>query len=139
MSSRSMPSKWLFGIMKPKRRNCSPQMLSRAPSAFSAPNNSFFSFSPNATTVFFRQTNGHIAWRVCAAGDVASSPRCSTLQAVAEIEKQVGRLVHKRFLADLPCERLNHLPRYLKTAQELRIPMPVSVKRLQKRWEGMGR
>ncbi|TMQ74524.1 hypothetical protein ACCUM_0058 [Candidatus Accumulibacter phosphatis] len=60
-------------------------------------------------------------------------------QAVAEIEKQVGRLVHKRFLADLPCERLNHLPRYLKTAQELRIPMPVSVKRLQKRWEGMGR
>ncbi|HMW57515.1 MAG TPA: DUF3418 domain-containing protein [Accumulibacter sp.] len=72
-------------------------------------------------------------WRCCLFAKVQHP------QAVAEIEKQVGRLVHKRFLADLPCERLNHLPRYLKTAQELRIPMPVSVKRLQKRWEGMGR
>jgi ATP-dependent helicase HrpA len=121
-------------------------------------------------------------------------------QAVADIEKQVGRLVHKRFLAELPFERLNHLPRYLKAAQmrldklrtnaardaasmaefsplwthyerralqlakagvvdeeleqfrwlleelrvqlfaqELRTPVPVSVKRLQKMWEGMGR
>jgi len=121
-------------------------------------------------------------------------------QAVADIEKQVGRLVHKRFLSELPFERLNHLPRYLKAAvmrldklrtnavrdagsmaeyaplwqgyerralqlakagvvddeleqyrwlleelrvqlfaQELRTPVPVSVKRLQKMWESFGR
>src|SRR6185369_12884434 len=30
-------------------------------------------------------------------------------QAVADIEKQVGRLVYKRFLSELPFERLNHL------------------------------
>jgi ATP-dependent helicase HrpA len=121
-------------------------------------------------------------------------------QAVADIEKQVGRLVHKRFLAELPFERLNQLPRYLKAAalrldklrtnavrdsaamaeyaplwtnyerraaqlakagvldeeleqfrwlleelrvqlfaQELRTPVPVSVKRLQKMWEAFGR
>ena len=122
------------------------------------------------------------------------------LQAVADIEKQVGRLVYKRFLAELPFDRLNQLPRYLKAAalrldklrvnaardaaslaeymplwtnyerraaqlakagvnddeleqfrwlleelrvqlfaQELRTPVPVSVKRLQKMWEAVGR
>jgi ATP-dependent helicase HrpA len=121
-------------------------------------------------------------------------------QAAADIEKQVGRLVYKRFLSELPFERLNHLPRYLKAAamrldklrtnavrdagsmaefgplwqsyerralqlakagvvdedleqyrwlleelrvqlyaQELRTPVPVSVKRLQKMWESLGR
>ncbi|HET6720581.1 MAG TPA: DUF3418 domain-containing protein, partial [Rhodocyclaceae bacterium] len=121
-------------------------------------------------------------------------------QAVADIEKQVGRLVYKRFLSELPFDRLNHLPRYLKAAamrldklrtnavrdagsmaefaplwqsyerralqlakagvvdedlqqfrwlleelrvqlfaQELRTPVPVSVKRLQKMWESLGR
>ena len=121
-------------------------------------------------------------------------------QATADIEKQVARLVNKRFLDELPFERLNHLPRYLKAtqmrldklrtnatrdaasmaefaplwtnyerralqlakagvvdeeleqfrwlleelrvqlfAQELRTPVPVSVKRLQKMWDGIGR
>jgi ATP-dependent helicase HrpA len=121
-------------------------------------------------------------------------------QSVTDIEKQVARLVHKRFLAELPFERLNHLPRYLKAAalrldklranalrdaaamaeygplwtnyerraaqlakagvhaeeleqfrwlleelrvqlfaQELKTPVPVSVKRLQKMWEAFGR
>lgn len=118
--------------------------------------------------------------------------------AVADIDKQVGRLIHKRFVVDTPFERLQHYPRYLKAAamrldklkanpardaqlladytplwtnyerrtlqlakqgvsdpqleqfrwlleelrvnlfaQELRTPVPVSVKRLQKMWEGI--
>jgi len=122
--------------------------------------------------------------------------------AVADIERQVGRLVGKRFIVDTPFERLQHFPRYLQAAvlrldklrkngddgaardaraqadlaalwlqyerraqtlarqgvadpqleqfrwlleelrvqlfaQELRTPAPVSVKRLQKMWEGI--
>ncbi len=118
--------------------------------------------------------------------------------AVQDIEKQLGRLIGKRFVADTPFERLQHFPRYLKAvamrldklkanpsrdaqlmaeyaplwtnyerraillakqgvanpqveqfrwmleelrvqlfAQELRTPAPVSVKRLQKMWEGI--
>ncbi|WP_211364211.1 ATP-dependent RNA helicase HrpA [Propionivibrio limicola] len=118
--------------------------------------------------------------------------------AVQDIEKQMGRLMGKRFIADTPFERLQHFPRYLKAmamrldklkanpsrdaqlmaeyaplwtnyerraivlakqgvvnpqveqfrwlleelrvqmfAQELRTPAPVSVKRLQKMWEGI--
>ena len=118
--------------------------------------------------------------------------------AVQDIEKQVTRLIGKRFVADTPFERLQHFPRYLKAitmrldklranpardaqllaeytplwtnyerragllsrqgvtqpqvdqfrwlleelrvqlfAQELRTPAPVSVKRLQKMWEGL--
>ncbi|SDI49941.1 ATP-dependent helicase HrpA [Propionivibrio dicarboxylicus] len=34
--------------------------------------------------------------------------------AVQDIEKQLGRLVGKRFVAETPFERLQHLPRYLK-------------------------
>ncbi|MFT3962825.1 MAG: ATP-dependent RNA helicase HrpA [Propionivibrio sp.] len=34
--------------------------------------------------------------------------------AVQDIEKQLGRLVGKRFVADTPFERLQHFPRYLK-------------------------
>jgi len=34
--------------------------------------------------------------------------------AVQDIEKQLGRLVNKRFVADTPFERLQHFPRYLK-------------------------
>ncbi|WP_153115427.1 DUF3418 domain-containing protein [Rhodocyclus tenuis] len=123
-------------------------------------------------------------------------------EAVADIERQVGRLVGKRFVVDTPFERLQHFPRYLQAAalrldklrkngddgaardaraqadvaalwlqyerraqtlarqgvadpqmeqfrwlleelrvqlfaQELRTPAPVSVKRLQKMWEGI--
>ena len=119
-----------------------------------------------------------------------------------DVEKQVARLIGKRFIADTPFERLQHYPRYLKAialrldklragggvgaerdarlladfaplwtnyerraivlakqgvsdgqveqfrwmleelrvqlfAQELRTPAPVSVKRLQKMWEGI--
>ena len=118
--------------------------------------------------------------------------------ATQDIEKQVTRLIGKRFVADTPFERLQHFPRYLKAitmrldklranpardaqllaeytplwtnyerragllarqgitqpqvdqfrwlleelrvqlfAQELRTPAPVSVKRLQKMWEGL--
>jgi len=118
--------------------------------------------------------------------------------AVQDIEKQVARLIHKRFVVDTPFERLQHFPRYLKAAalrldklranpardtqamsefaalwtayerratqlaragqvdpeleqfrwlleelrvnlyaQELKTPVPVSVKRLQKMWEGL--
>ncbi len=118
--------------------------------------------------------------------------------AVQDIEKQMKRLMGKRFVADTPFERLQHFPRYLKAAamrldklkadpardarlqaeyaplwtnyerraillakqgvadpqveqfrwlleelrvqmfaQELRTPAPVSVKRLQKMWEGL--
>lgn len=122
--------------------------------------------------------------------------------AVADIERQIGRLVGKRFVVDTPFERLQHFPRYLQAAalrldklrkngddgaardaraqadlaalwlqyerraqtlarqgvadpqleqfrwlleelrvqlfaQELRTPAPVSVKRLQKMWEGL--
>lgn len=114
-----------------------------------------------------------------------------------DVEKQVGRLIHKRFVIDTPFDRLRHFPRYLKAvqlrlekargnpgrdaqlladysplwtqyerraqqlarqgvadegvtqfrwlleelrvnlfAQELKTPVPVSVKRLQKMWEG---
>jgi ATP-dependent helicase HrpA len=120
--------------------------------------------------------------------------------AVQDIEAQIKRLIHKRFVSETPFERLQHYPRYLKAigtrldklkadpardprlladytplwqnyerraatlakqgvsdpqleqfrwlleelrvglfAQELRTPVPVSVKRLQKMWEGMGR
>ena len=125
-----------------------------------------------------------------------------TFAAVAkDIEEQLQRLLAKRFIEDLPWERLQHVPRYLKAAslridklradpsrdtrsaaelaplqvqwmrellkqqkgggdvdpqveqfrwlleelrvqmfaQELRTPVPVSVKRLQKAWEGMRR
>ncbi len=34
--------------------------------------------------------------------------------ALQDIEKQLGRLIGKRFVADTPFERLQHLPRYLK-------------------------
>ncbi len=34
--------------------------------------------------------------------------------AVQDIEKQLGRLIGKRFIADTPFERLQHFPRYLK-------------------------
>ena len=34
--------------------------------------------------------------------------------AVQDIEKQLARLVGKRFIADTPFERLQHFPRYLK-------------------------
>jgi ATP-dependent helicase HrpA len=34
--------------------------------------------------------------------------------AVQDVEKQLGRLMHKRFIADTPFERLQHFPRYLK-------------------------
>jgi ATP-dependent helicase HrpA len=34
--------------------------------------------------------------------------------AVQDIEKQLGRLIGKRFIADTPFERLQHYPRYLK-------------------------
>jgi len=34
--------------------------------------------------------------------------------ALQDIERQLGRLVGKRFIADTPFERLQHLPRYLK-------------------------
>ena len=34
--------------------------------------------------------------------------------AIADIEKQLGRLFGKRFIADTPFERLQHFPRYLK-------------------------
>ncbi len=34
--------------------------------------------------------------------------------AVQDIEKQLGRLMGKRFIADTPFERLQHFPRYLK-------------------------
>lgn len=118
--------------------------------------------------------------------------------ALQDIEKQMGRLIHKRFIAETPFERLQHFPRYFKAiamrldklkanpsrdaqsmkeyaplwtnyerraillakqgvsnpqveqfrwlleelrvqlfAQELRTPAPVSVKRLQKMWEGI--
>ncbi len=118
--------------------------------------------------------------------------------ALADIEKQLARLIGKRFIAETPFERLQHYPRYLKAvslrldklkadpardarlmaeyaplwtnyerraivlakqgvsdsrveqfrwmleelrvalfAQELRTPVPVSVKRLQKMWEGI--
>ncbi|WP_294360631.1 ATP-dependent RNA helicase HrpA [Propionivibrio sp.] len=118
--------------------------------------------------------------------------------AVQDVEKLLGRLIGKRFIADTPFERLQHFPRYLKAvamrldklranpardaqlmaeyaplwtnyerraivlakqgvtnaqveqfrwmleelrvqlfAQELRTPAPVSVKRLQKMWEGI--
>ena len=118
--------------------------------------------------------------------------------AVQDIEKQIGRLIHKRFVLETPFERLQHFPRYLKAAamrldklkanpardvqlladystlwtqyerralqlakqgvsdpqleqfrwlleelrvnlfaQELKTPVPVSVKRLQKLWEGI--
>ncbi|MCC6202039.1 MAG: ATP-dependent RNA helicase HrpA [Gammaproteobacteria bacterium] len=33
-----------------------------------------------------------------------------------DIEQQLGRLIHKRFIADTPFERLQHIPRYLKAA-----------------------
>jgi ATP-dependent helicase HrpA len=120
--------------------------------------------------------------------------------AVKDIQEQLARILPKRFIADTPYERLQHLPRYLKAAtlrldklradatrdargmselnslqtlylralgnarksgatdekleqfgwlieelrvqlfaQELRTPVPVSVKRLQKMWEGMQR
>ena len=119
---------------------------------------------------------------------------------VKDIQEQMARLLPKRFFADTPFERLQHLPRYLKAAtmrldklradpgrdkrgmgelqslqtlylraiaaarksgasddkleqfgwlieelrvqlfaQELRTPVPVSAKRLQKMWEGMRR
>ena len=117
---------------------------------------------------------------------------------LADIEAQVGALVHRRFVATTPPDRLAHLPRYLKAivmrvdkltadsardgqrmaeiaplqkrwqrvvaaqkgavdagldnyrwlleelrvalfAQELRTPMPVSVKRLDKIWETLQR
>jgi ATP-dependent helicase HrpA len=118
--------------------------------------------------------------------------------ALQDIEAQVKRLVHARFVAETPFERLQHFPRYLKAvqvrldklkanptrdaqlmaeyaplwtnyerralqlaklgtvdpqisqfrwlleelrislyAQELKTPVPVSVKRLQKQWEGI--
>ncbi|MBK1680230.1 DUF3418 domain-containing protein [Rhodocyclus tenuis] len=122
--------------------------------------------------------------------------------AVADIERQIGRLMSRRFIAETPFERLQHFPRYLQAAalrldklrkngddgaardaraqadvaalwlqyerraqtlarqgvadpqmeqfrwlleelrvqlfaQELRTPAPVSVKRLQKMWEGI--
>ena len=118
--------------------------------------------------------------------------------AVQDIEKQLGRLLGRQFIAQTPFERLQHYPRYLKAislrldklrgnaardaqlmadyaplwtnyerraillakqgvsntqveqfrwlleelrvqlfAQELRTPAPVSVKRLQKMWEGI--
>ena len=118
--------------------------------------------------------------------------------ALADIETQVGALVHRRFVATTPPDRLGHLSRYLKAivmrvdklmadsardsqrmaeiaplqkrwqrtvaaqkgavdagldnfrwlleelrvalfAQELRTPMPVSVKRLDKVWETLQR
>ena len=34
--------------------------------------------------------------------------------AVQDVEKQLGRLIGKRFIADTPFERLQHFPRYLK-------------------------
>ena len=122
--------------------------------------------------------------------------------AVSDIERQIGRLMSRRFIAETPFERLQHFPRYLQAAalrldklrkngddgaardaraqadvaalwlqyerraqtlarqgvadpqleqfrwlleelrvqlfaQELRTPAPVSVKRLQKMWEGI--
>ncbi|MEQ4618084.1 MAG: ATP-dependent RNA helicase HrpA [Corticimicrobacter sp.] len=116
----------------------------------------------------------------------------------ADLQKQIGALVHRRFVRETPYEQLAHFPRYLKAAgiridklradpardarlqvdmaplltllqrevaarkgdpderletfrwmleelrvslfaQELRTPMPVSVKRLQKTWETMQR
>jgi ATP-dependent helicase HrpA len=36
--------------------------------------------------------------------------------AVKDIEQQVGRLMHKRFVSQTPFERLQHYPRYLKAA-----------------------
>jgi hypothetical protein len=33
---------------------------------------------------------------------------------VQDVEKQLGRLIGKRFIADTPFERLQHFPRYLK-------------------------
>ena len=33
-----------------------------------------------------------------------------------ETEKQIGRLIHKRFVLETPFERLQHFPRYLKAA-----------------------
>ena len=118
--------------------------------------------------------------------------------ALADVEEQLARLVHKRFVARTPTERLSHVPRYLKAvvmridkriadprrddqrmaefvplqkawqradaqrkgadderlddfrwlleelrvalfAQELRTPMPVSVKRLEKVWSSLSR
>jgi ATP-dependent helicase HrpA len=118
--------------------------------------------------------------------------------ALADVEAQLGALVHRRFVATTPPDRLAHLPRYLKAvamridklaadsnrdaqrlaefsplqkrwqrvvaaqkgavdaglddyrwlleelrvalfAQELRTPMPVSVKRLDKVWESLQR
>nr|WP_228488097.1 ATP-dependent RNA helicase HrpA [Rhodocyclus gracilis] len=124
--------------------------------------------------------------------------------ALGDIERQMGRLIHKNFVVDTPFERLQHLPRYLQAAalrldklrkngddgaardaraqaevadlwthyerraialarqgvaepaleqfrwlleelrvqlfaQELRTPAPVSVKRLQKMWDSIGR
>jgi ATP-dependent helicase HrpA len=123
--------------------------------------------------------------------------------ALQDVEKQLARLIGKRFIAETPFERLQHFPRYLKAitlrldklkaggaegaardarllaeyaplwtsyerralvlakqgvsdtqveqyrwlleelrvqlfAQEVRTPAPVSTKRLQKMWEGMG-
>lgn len=119
-------------------------------------------------------------------------------EAVQDIRQQVGRLIHKQFVATTPFERLQHFPRYLKAAalrldklkanptrdaqqlkdytplwshyerraiqvarqgvpnaqleqfrwlleelrvnlfaQELKTPVPVSVKRLQKMWESI--
>ena len=34
--------------------------------------------------------------------------------AVQDVEKQLGRLIGKRFIAETPFERLQHFPRYLK-------------------------
>ncbi|MDR0577919.1 MAG: ATP-dependent RNA helicase HrpA [Candidatus Accumulibacter sp.] len=36
--------------------------------------------------------------------------------AARDVEQQIGRLVGKRFIADTPFDRLQHLPRYLKAA-----------------------
>ena len=36
--------------------------------------------------------------------------------AVQDLEKQLARLIHKRFIAETPFERLQHFPRYLKAA-----------------------
>ncbi len=36
--------------------------------------------------------------------------------AVQDIEQQVGRLMHKRFISQTPFERMQHYPRYLKAA-----------------------